>query len=162
MTKQSILDYFSDINQVYNDSTRLDSLSNMIDEMLETAREKENKYDMAIPEFQTESLISRYQNDTMSSVFVTSPTEVIKVGDPLSNSDEIRQAFENGEIYKRDFEDARKMYERLPGEWIPTVIDTGLFERSVCREWKCSNCGEVVKIKYPFCHCGADMRGGKQ
>lgn len=48
MTKQDILDYFNDINQVYNDSTRLDSLSNMIDEMLETAREKENKYDMAI------------------------------------------------------------------------------------------------------------------
>ena len=45
MTKQDILDYFNDINQVYNDSTRLDSLSNMIDEMV---LEKENKYDMAI------------------------------------------------------------------------------------------------------------------
>ena len=45
MTKQDILDYFNDINQVYNDSSRLDSLSNMIDEM---ALEKENKYDMAI------------------------------------------------------------------------------------------------------------------
>ena len=45
MTKQDILDYFNDINQVYNDSTRLDTLSNMIDEM---ALEKENKYDMAI------------------------------------------------------------------------------------------------------------------
>ena len=42
MTKQDILDYFSDINQVYNDCTRLDSLSNMIDEM---ALEKENKID---------------------------------------------------------------------------------------------------------------------
>ena len=48
MTKQDILDYFSDINQAYNDSSRLDSLSNMIDEMLETAQTKENKYDMAI------------------------------------------------------------------------------------------------------------------
>ena len=48
MTKQDILDYFNDINTVYNDSTRLDSLSNMIDEMLETALEKENKYDLAI------------------------------------------------------------------------------------------------------------------
>ena len=45
MTKQDILDYFNDINQVYNDSTRLDSLSNMIDEMV---LEKDNKYDMAI------------------------------------------------------------------------------------------------------------------
>lgn len=49
MTKQDILDYFNDVNQVYNDSTRLDSLSNMIDEMLETAREKENKYDHNCP-----------------------------------------------------------------------------------------------------------------
>ena len=48
MTKQDILDYFNDINTVYNDSTRLDSLSNMIDEMLEIALEKENKYDLAI------------------------------------------------------------------------------------------------------------------
>lgn len=51
-----------------------------------------------------------------------------------------------------------EIYERPQGEWIPTVIDTGLFERSVCREWQCSNCGEVVKMKYPFCHCGAVMR----
>ncbi len=40
MTKQDILDYFNDINQAYNDSSRLDSLSNMIDEMLETALEE--------------------------------------------------------------------------------------------------------------------------
>lgn len=52
----------------------------------------------------------------------------------------------------------KEMTERPHGKWIPTVIDTGFFERSVCREWKCSNCGEVVNIKYPFCHCGADMR----
>jgi hypothetical protein len=51
-----------------------------------------------------------------------------------------------------------KREEGPKGEWIPTVIDTGFFERSVCKEWKCSNCGEVVNIKYPFCHCGADMR----
>lgn len=30
MTKQDILDYFNDINQAYNDSTRLDTLSNTI------------------------------------------------------------------------------------------------------------------------------------
>jgi len=159
MTKQDILDYFNDINQVYNDSTRLDTLSNMIDEMLEAAREKENKYDIANPEFQTESLISRYQNDTMSSVFVTSPTEVIKVGEPLSNSDEIRQAFENGEIYKRGFEDARKRYERPIGEWIGGEIG------------HCSNCGSegCASDIWNGCkdgmycpNCGANMRGGKQ
>ena len=61
--------------------------------------------------------------------------------------------------YSMGYQDGVKkvLSERPTGEWIPTVIDTGLFERSVCSEWKCSNCGEVVKIKYPYCHCGAKM-----
>lgn len=55
---------------------------------------------------QTESLISRYQNDNMSGAFIAGPTE-------------IRQAIEKSEIYKRGFEDARKRYEKPQGEWIP-------------------------------------------
>lgn len=35
MTKQAILDYFKDINEVYNDSGRHDSLSRMLDALLE-------------------------------------------------------------------------------------------------------------------------------
>lgn len=35
MTKRDILEYFDDLNFVYNDSSRLDTLSNMIDELLE-------------------------------------------------------------------------------------------------------------------------------
>lgn len=35
MTKQEILDRFNDINFVYNDSSRYDTLSRMLDEMLE-------------------------------------------------------------------------------------------------------------------------------
>ena len=34
MTKQEILDYFKDINALYNNPNMLDSLSNMIDELL--------------------------------------------------------------------------------------------------------------------------------
>ena len=37
MSKQDILDYFSDINYAYNDSTRLDTLSIMLDELVEQA-----------------------------------------------------------------------------------------------------------------------------
>lgn len=33
MTKQEILDYFKDINEVYNDCTRLDSLARMLNEV---------------------------------------------------------------------------------------------------------------------------------
>ena len=34
MTKNDILDYFKDINYVYNNSNQLDTLSSMIDELL--------------------------------------------------------------------------------------------------------------------------------
>lgn len=37
MSKQDILDYFSDINHAYNESTRLDTLSRMLDELVEKA-----------------------------------------------------------------------------------------------------------------------------
>ena len=34
MTKQEILEHFKDINQAYNESTRLDDLSHMLDELI--------------------------------------------------------------------------------------------------------------------------------
>lgn len=84
----------------------------------------------------------------MNCTFMASPTEIIKVGEPLSNSDEIKQAFEKGEIYKRGFEEVKKRYEQPKGKWI----------------WKghhlvCSNCGSS-EDRRNFCpNCGADMRG---
>lgn len=42
MTKQEILEYFKDINFMYNDSTRLDALSMMIDELLKEQDSCEN------------------------------------------------------------------------------------------------------------------------
>ena len=36
MTKQDILDYFSDINYVYNNCNKHDDLSRMLDELVET------------------------------------------------------------------------------------------------------------------------------
>ena len=62
-------------------------------------------------EQQVQSLISKYQHD-----FVSSPIEVVKVGEPLSNSDEINKALEKGELYKQGFEDARKRFERPQGD----------------------------------------------
>lgn len=38
--------------------------------------------------------------------------------------------------------------ERPQGEWI----------RLSSRLYKCKNCGFITDVKYPFCHCGADMR----
>ena len=36
MTKQEILEYFKDINHAYNESTRLDDLSHMLDELMQS------------------------------------------------------------------------------------------------------------------------------
>ena len=40
MSKQDILDFFSDINYAYNDSTRLDTLRRMLDELVEQAAQR--------------------------------------------------------------------------------------------------------------------------
>ena len=39
MTKQEILDQFRDINHAYNNCTKLDTLSAMLDELLEAAKQ---------------------------------------------------------------------------------------------------------------------------
>lgn len=39
MTKQEILDHFKNINEAYNDSSRYDSLSRMLDELLKEKKE---------------------------------------------------------------------------------------------------------------------------
>lgn len=55
-----------------------------------------------------------------------------------------------------------KTEERPKGEWVVLLDDDNI---QTC---KCSICGRMVDIacykfdKYPFCHCGADMRGGRE
>ena len=108
----------------------------------------------------TESLISRYQHDSMSGVFMARPTEVIKVGEPLSNSEEIIKALEKGEIYKRGFEDGYKRgkeeQSKKEGEWI-------LGERNgEGYDYYCSNCMHVTNEDINtirFCpNCGRTMK----
>jgi len=107
-----------------------------------------------------ESLISRYEHDSMSGVFMARPTEVVKVGEPLPNSEEITKALEKGEIYKRGFEDGYKRgKEEQPkkeGEWI-------LGERNgEGYDYYCSKCMHVTNEDINtirFCpHCGANMQ----
>ena len=43
---------------------------------------------------------------------------------------------------------------RPQGEWIK--IDEEWYD------YKCSVCGEKVRRLYPFCHCGAEMKGGAE
>ena len=51
MSKDEILDYFSDINYAYNDSTRLNTLSNMLDELLEDAVSPWHRVEDGLPKF---------------------------------------------------------------------------------------------------------------
>ena len=93
--------------------------------------------------------------------------------------DELRTCFDTHSIYDENngenyiiYEDAVDMMEKLPpvtptrkvGKWIK-VTDT---EFGI--GYKCSECGRFIltesvdgrKLKdYPYCHCGADMRGGE-
>ena len=55
MTKHDILEVFKDIDFMYNDSTRLDTLSHMIDELQEEWEEKKRQWLIRIAEKQTEN-----------------------------------------------------------------------------------------------------------
>jgi len=92
--------------------------------------------------------------EKMCSWFVASPTEVVKIGEPLPNSDEINKALEKGEIYKRGYEDAKKEYSRPQGKW-KRIIDE-------YNDVECPFCGfQEDGIYYNFCPCcGADMMKG--
>ena len=49
--------------------------------------------------------------------------------------------------------------ERPQGKWLPMEVSSGR------DSWKCSICGRRARGKLhnlPFCHCGADMREGKE
>lgn len=63
--------------------------------------------------------------------------------------------------YDKGFITAMKAYSAPRGEWIET-------QRGIhVTDYKCSCCGRTVRDDtgynvandYPFCHCGADMRG---
>ena len=49
MSKDEILNYFSDINYAYNDSTRLDTLSRMLDELVEQAASPWHRVEEELP-----------------------------------------------------------------------------------------------------------------
>ena len=68
-------------------------------------------------------------------------------------------------VEDRNYFNAIKRYmneERPQGEWIVLLDDDNI---QTC---KCSICGRMVDIagyefdKFPFCHCGASMRGVRE
>lgn len=78
----------------------------------------------------------------------------------MINYNELRdgQAFySNG--YKKGYEDAKNEFERPQGEWIEKVERRGCFASDkTVYSYTCPFCGVKEFKKFPFCHCGADMR----
>ena len=67
------------------------------------------------------------------------------------------------EAYMRGYEKGKiegilKAHTRPKGEWIVLVDEDNI------KTCKCSICGRIADIvdfdNYPFCHCGAKMKGG--
>ena len=74
-----------------------------------------------------------------------------KALEPTTATDEvIIHALYNGVSYE----------ERPKGEWI--VGEYMDCHSDILPEYTCPFCGEVAYKKYDFCHCGADMRGGRE
>ena len=76
-----------------------------------------------------------------SGVFMARPVEVVEMGEPLSNSDEISKALEKGELYKRrysefvvDLENFLNQYDMnidsILGCYNPLSLDIRIEERS--------------------------------
>ena len=159
MTKQDILDYFNDINQVYNDSSRLNSLSNMIDEMLETALKKENKYDRHgdlisredLKKSMRKSINERYISWTKTITVADIATLIFDEIEYAPTVDTTCPNCDSG--YAQGYSDGylKGKEERPKGEWIDgycSKCGVGSF----CDAW-----GRDVKSK--FCpNCGANMR----
>ena len=64
---------------------------------------------------------------------------------------------------KLTIDNAPTVEERPQGEWIEKVERRGCFagDKTVY-SYTCPFCGVKEFKKYPFCHCGADMRGGRE
>lgn len=63
------------------------------------------------------------------------------------------------EGYKQAIRDGKTNYSRPQGEWIEKVERRGCFAGdNTVYSYTCPFCGVKEFKKYPFCHCGADMR----
>lgn len=73
--------------------------------------------------------------------------------------DRVIEPIKNGELIRKE--------DRSQGEWVKVKEERMSIDMSgeIATRYKCSECGRMITIlpsklaDYPFCHCGADMRG---
>ena len=92
-----------------------------------------------------------------------------ELGGDLFHISEIVAVIDNVPTVEYTFEEAfqktvceQRLYcpERPTGEWI--VGEYMDCRSDILPKYTCPFCGEVAYRKYDFCHCGADMRGGRE
>ena len=83
----------------------------------------------------------------------------VSIIDIIDNAPTVEYPFYQ-EAYQTGYEEGKN--ERPHGEWIEKVERRGCFagDKTVY-SYTCPFCGVKEFKKYPFCHCGADMRGEK-
>jgi hypothetical protein len=54
----------------------------------------------------------------------------------------------------------KALKERPQGEWI--VSQTMDWHCDIINIYTCPFCGKKEYATYPFCHCGAELKGGKE
>jgi hypothetical protein len=50
----------------------------------------------------------------------------------------------------------------IHGEWIEALTLLSFGQKDKVIAYKCSACGAIEFEKHPYCHCGANMDGGKK
>lgn len=177
MTKEYILNYFKDINFMYNNSSMFDTLKRMLDELTEPCESYRSGwhdaigkalkecYDIRCEEghfrvIQEETLVGvgmsmEYVEPCEDAVSRESAIKALKVAywdkDIQSAKDDpcIVDAMTDWSI--RQIKDLPSIQpERPKGEWIESEFDESVY---------CSECNAEFESKYRFCpNCGADMR----
>lgn len=109
-----------------------------------------------------------YINDSYGNCEYYAPTVEMPKHSLLPLAGDCDEAYMRGyEIGKA--EGILKAHARQKGEWIKVKEDRMSIDMSgeIATRYKCSKCGRMIATfpsklaDYPFCHCGADMRGKK-
>jgi len=132
MTKEEILEYFKDINFMYNEPSRLDSLNRMLDELMEPC---EDAISQKIDEFEI-------KGKTVEIWIVKGKLQIRYLG-IIHN------------ISLPPVTPARKK-----GEWNKIAENT--YRCKLCGRTVHKDSMEDMQIDYPYCHCGAEMEGVKE
>lgn len=150
MTKQEILEHFKDINHAYNESTRLDDLSHMLDELMQSnsdgdciSREEVCDY---IAEFVNHEYATDREHEMVKHIIggiqhlpgIQPKPKYVAVGNVNFDKDEL---------------------QKIIDEAIPTIMPEIEYKRARWINNACSNCGIYNASAYKnWCpNCGCQM-----